>query len=44
MPLHFEKTRLSEAFSSQDGETYQRRKCAPLRGIYGLAMFINDTR
>jgi hypothetical protein len=44
MPPHFEKTRLSEAFTSQDGETCQRRKCAPLRGCYGLAVFINDTR
>ena len=35
---------LSEAFTSQDWETYSRQKCAPPRGFYGLAMFTNDTR
>jgi hypothetical protein len=44
MRPHFAKTPLSEAFTSQDWETYSRQKCAPLRGVYELAVFINTTR
>ena len=34
----------SEAFTSEDWETCSRQKCAPPRGFYELAMFINTTR